>query len=102
VCAGKTGCSTPKGNHFGGSLNGQLPGAWKNGDTQGTINESAEYRDLNGFAVGSFARGPSNYTNNDPKNGTPIAGSKPQGVMGNWTVGNDHYQASGVFAGKRD
>jgi hypothetical protein len=57
---------------------------------------------LNGFAVGSFARGPSNYTNNDPKNGTPIAGSKPQGVMGNWTVGNDHYQASGVFAGKRD
>jgi hypothetical protein len=102
MCApGKANCSTPQGNHFGGKLNGQLPGAWQNGDANGEINQSAEYRDLNGFAVGSFARGPDNYDNGDPKTGTPIPGSKPQGVMGNWEVGNDHYQASGVFAGSR-
>jgi hypothetical protein len=45
------------------------------------------------------ARGPQNFTNGDPKTGKPIKGSVPQGVMGNWNVGNDHYKASGVFAG---
>jgi hypothetical protein len=86
--------NTSSGNHFGGPLNQKLP---ENPETL-----PAGARDINGFANGSFARGPSNYDNGDPKTGTPIKGSTPQGVMGNWQVGNDHYQASGVFAGKRN
>ena len=48
-----------------------------------------------GFAQGSFARGPNNYD----EAGKAKNGSVPQGVMGNWAVGNDNYRASGVFAG---
>jgi hypothetical protein len=87
--------STPKGNHFGGPLTSQR------GDNPN------EPSNLSGFALGSFARGPSNYTDNDPKNGTPIKGSTPQGVMRNWQVGTgpdtpagSRYQASGVFGGR--
>jgi hypothetical protein len=83
--------NTSKGNHFGGPLNQKLP------DKLNTLPEGA--RDINGFANGSFARGPTNY---DPETGAPIKGKTPQGVMGNWSVGNGRYQASGVFAGKRD
>jgi hypothetical protein len=64
--------STPKGNHFGGPLTSQR------GDNPN------EPSNLSGFALGSFARGPSNYTDNDPKNGTPIKGSTPQG---GWAIG---------------
>ena len=88
--------STSKGNHFGGPLNQKLP----EGPDAAQLPEGA--RDINGFAVGFFARGPDNYDNGNPKTGTPVKGSTPQGVMGNWQVGNDHYQASGVFAGKRN
>jgi hypothetical protein len=86
--------NTSSGNHFGGPLNQKLP------DNPDTLPAGA--RDINGFANGSFARGPSNYTGGNPETGTPIQGSQPEGVMGNWTVGNDRYQASGVFAGKRN
>jgi hypothetical protein len=93
--------STPSGNHFGGRLSGQLDVNGQNGQLP------PDARQLNGWAVGSFVRGPNNFTNNDPKNGTPIAGSTPQGVMGNWTVGTgpnaepgSRYEASGVFGGR--
>ena len=62
MCApGVTSCggNTPSGNHFGGPLSQKLP------ENPNTLPEGA--RDLNGFALGSFARGPSNYDNNDPK-----------------------------------
>jgi len=99
MCApGVTSCgpSTPSGNHFGGQLSGQLPTSWKNsGEVVSGEFPSGESRDASGFALGSFARGPSNYD----ANGNPIQGSTPQGVMGNWAVNNDHYKASGVFAG---
>ena len=41
---------------------------------------------MNGFAQGSFVKGPS---------------SPAQGVIGNWNVGNtsNHYSATGIFAG---
>jgi hypothetical protein len=84
MCApGVTACgtNTPGGNHFGGALNGQLP--------ENLV--SLTDRALEGFALGSFARGPENIG----------AGSIPQGVIGNWGVGNDHYMASGIFAGAR-
>ena len=42
--------------------------------------------DLQGFAQGSFVKGPN---------------SSAQGVMGNWNVGNNHYGATGVFAGSK-
>ena len=96
MCApGVSGCgtTTPKGNHFGGKLTGQLPG---NGQAGGLPRRT---RDSNGIALGSFARGPGNY---DPETGNPSRAAHPQGVMGNWGVGNDHYQASGIFAGKRN
>ncbi len=80
MCApGVTACGTPAGNHFGGALSGQLPE---------NLDLSAADRALEGFALGSFARGPKN-----------IGQSIPQGVIGNWGVGNDRYMASGVFAG---
>ncbi len=87
MCApGVAGCgaNTPSGNHFGGALTSR--GSNPNEPTN-----------LNGFAVGSFARGPSNYDDN----GNPRRGSTPDGAMGNFQVGNDSYRASGVFAGKR-
>jgi hypothetical protein len=90
--------NTSSGNHFGGPLNQRLQDP--NDPNRPLPPEGA--RDINGFANGSFARGPSNYTGGNPETGTPIKGSTPQGVMGNWQVGNDHYQASGVFAGKRN
>jgi hypothetical protein len=82
MCApGVTSCgtTTPGGNHFGGALSGQLPN---------NLDLSATDRTLEGFALGSFARGPEN-----------IGRSIPQGVIGNWGVGNDRYMASGIFAG---
>ncbi len=99
MCApGVSGCggSTPSGNHFGGKINGQLPNSGPSAELP------ADARNLDGFALGSFARGPDNFDNGDPKTGKPIKGSTPQGTMGNWQVGNDHYKASGVFAGKRN
>ncbi len=83
-----TGCgsNTPGGNHFGGSLTGQLPA---------NLNLSSAERNLTGFALGSFVRGPSNFDTN----GVAINRSIPQGVIGNWGVGNDRYLASGIFAG---
>ena len=96
MCApGVTACgtTTPSGNHFGGKLTGQLPADGQNGELPPGA------RDLDGFAVGSFTRGPGNY---DQETGKPIKGSIPQGVMGSWGVGNDRYQASGIFAGKRN
>ena len=96
MCApGVTACgtTTPSGNHFGGKLTGQLPENGQNGELPPGA------RDLDGFAVGSFTRGPDNY---NQETGKPIKGSIPQGVMGSWGVGNDHYQASGIFAGKRN
>jgi hypothetical protein len=90
MCApGVTSCgtNTPGGNHFGGKLTGELPA------TVGyQVNEA---RDLSGFALGSFVRGPSNFD----VNGVAINRSVPQGVIGNWAVGNDRYMASGIFAG---
>jgi hypothetical protein len=91
MCApGVTSCgtnNTPGGNHFGGALNGQLPASWQNGYSSGQVPINAQ--NLEGFALGSFARGPENIG----------GGSIPQGVIGNWGVGNDHYMASGIFAG---
>jgi hypothetical protein len=86
--------STPNGNHFGGPLTSRG-------------NNPNEPRDLNGFAVGSFARGSAKNDNGNPTTGTPVKGSTPQGVMGNWQVGTgpdtpagSRYQASGVFGGR--
>jgi hypothetical protein len=97
MCApGKTNCSTPEGNHFGGKLSGQLDANGQNGDLP------PDTRQLNGYALGSFVRGPNNY-----QNGEPVPGSRPQGVMGNWQVGTgpnapagSRYEASGVFGGR--
>jgi hypothetical protein len=87
MCApGVTACGTPAGNHFGGKLAGQLPEY---------LELSEQARDLEGFALGSFARGPNNFN----ADGVAIKGSIPQGVIGNWGVGNDRYMASGIFAG---
>ena len=90
MCApGVTSCggtATPAGNHFGGPLSGQLPNL-----------EPEIDRNLNGFALGSFARGPDNFDVNN----VAINRSIPQGVIGNWGVGNDRYMASGVFAGSQ-
>jgi hypothetical protein len=80
LCAPGKGCAMPSGNHFGGKLT-ESP----------TVGDKA----LDGFALGSFAKGPSNF-----ENGKPIKGSVPQGVLGNWGVGNEHYKASGIFAGR--
>ena len=91
MCApGVTSCgtNTPGGNHFGGALSGALPDTWQHGEATGQIPTDA--RNLNGFALGSFVRGPDNV-------GTER--SVPQGVIGNWGVGNDRYMASGIFAG---
>jgi hypothetical protein len=82
MCApGVTSCgtNTPSGNHFGGRLTGQLP-----------ANLEVD-RELNGFALGSFVRGPDNIG---------PGRTVPQGVIGNWAVGNDRYMASGIFAGR--
>jgi hypothetical protein len=89
MCApGVAGCgtNTPGGNHFGGPLSGQLPAS---------AQLTGDARNLSGFALGSFVRGPSNFD----INGNPISRSTPQGVIGNWGVGNNHYMASGIFAG---
>jgi hypothetical protein len=84
------GTNTPGGNHFGGKLTGSLPANWQNGYyNSGEVPEGA--RDLNGFALGSFVRGPSNV---GPER------TIPEGVIGNWAVGNDRYMASGIFAGR--
>jgi hypothetical protein len=40
-------------------------------------------------------RGPSNFNNDH----TPIPRSIPQGVIGNWNVGSERYNATGIFAG---
>ncbi len=53
--------------------------------------------DLSGSATGSFVRGPDNI-----KDGRIISGSKPQGVIGNWTVDSSKYTAGGIFGGSRD
>ena len=82
---------TPNGNHFGDPLKGQLPGTAQFG--QQPVPIDADYRDLNGFALGSFVRGPG------PDQAIPR--SVPAGVIGNWAVGNDRYMASGIFGGSR-
>jgi FecR protein len=55
------------------------------GDLAG-VNLPASLSGMNGFAQGSFVKGPS---------------SPAQGVIGNWNVGtlSNHYSATGVFAG---
>jgi hypothetical protein len=55
------------------------------GDLSG-VNLPASLSGMNGFAQGSFVKGPS---------------SPAQGVIGNWNVGNtsNHYSATGIFAG---
>jgi hypothetical protein len=80
------GTNTPGGNHFGGALSGTLPATAPGGAELIDIPEAD--RNLDGFALGSFARGPDN-----------IGRSIPQGVIGNWGIGNDRYMASGIFAG---
>jgi trimeric autotransporter adhesin len=73
-------------NQFGGPLslaNTNLP------------NNLSSLNGMTGSATGSFVRGPSNFNNN----GTPISGSTPQGVIGNWNVGSARYNANGIFAG---
>jgi hypothetical protein len=87
--------ATPNGNHFGGPLKGQLPNGFM---SEGL---TVAQRDLNGFALGSFVRGPTNYqvVNDAP---VPISRSIPQGVIGNWAVGGDRYLASGVFGAPRN
>jgi trimeric autotransporter adhesin len=71
-------------NQFGGTLSGKdLPD---------------NLSDLTGSANGSFVRGPDNF-NSD---GRIISGSKPQGVIGNWTVDSSKYTAGGIFGGSRD
>jgi hypothetical protein len=86
---------TPAGNHFGGPLTGQLPNNYlSEGFTE-------EQRKLNGFALGSFVRGETNYqVLNDTF--VPINRSVPQGVIGNWGAGNDRYMASGIFGASRN
>lgn len=86
--------NTPNGNHFGGPLKGTLPNF---GPSEGL---SPQAQALNGFALGSFVRGPSNYqTVGDLP--VPISRSIPQGAIGNWGIGNDRYMASGVFGASR-
>jgi hypothetical protein len=78
---------TPDGNHFGGPLKltnaSQLPVQLRN-----------EFTNFDGFALGSFVRGPTNYVE-----GVAVSGSTPQGVIGNWAIGSERYMASGIFAG---
>ncbi len=45
-------------------------------------------------AGSAFVRGPDNF-----RDGKPISGSKPQGVIGNWTVDSGRYTAGGIFGG---
>ncbi len=87
--------ATPNGNHFGGPLAGQLPAQY------GEIPIPEAARNLNGFALGSFVRGPDNY---QFVNDVPVAinRSVPQGVIGNWAIGGDRYLASGVFGASRN
>jgi hypothetical protein len=80
LCAPGQGCGTPQGNHFGGAITGQLPN---------------DLGSLSGWANGSFVRGPDNFNSQ----GQIISGSTPQGVIGNWHVGSERYNAAGVFGG---
>lgn len=59
------------GNHFSGPLSGQLP---------------SDLGSLSGSAAGSFAN-----------NGNTVAA----GVIGNWNIGNNAYNAAGIFAGAK-
>jgi hypothetical protein len=80
--------------HIDGGLTfqGQMstPGNLKNkfgGDLALTSpNIPANLNDVQGFAQGSFVKGP-----NHPA----------QGVMGNWSVGGANYGATGIFAGSK-
>jgi hypothetical protein len=69
-------------NKFSGELSGQ--------------NLPENLSDLSGSANGSFVRGPDNF-----KDGRAVSKSTPQGVIGNWNVGSERYQAGGIFAGSR-
>ncbi len=60
------------GNHFGGTIAGNLPNNLGN---------------LHGSARGSFV--------ND------LAGNRARGVIGNWNVKGHHYKATGIFGGSR-
>jgi hypothetical protein len=80
--------TTPQGNHFGGPL--------ALGNSAGLSEDlRTKLSDLGGFATGSFVAGPANFDANN----AVITGSKPQGVMGNWSGGNDKYKATGIFGG---
>jgi hypothetical protein len=92
---------TPGGLSFAGAMS--APGELATGKNQfsGSLSLATELpanlSDLNGMtgsATGSFVRGPSNFNN-----GSPISGSTPQGVIGNWHVGSERYSATGIFAG---
>jgi hypothetical protein len=67
-------------NQFNGSLSG--------------VDLPENLSDLSGSANGSFVRGPLNFVD-----GKAVKGSTPQGVIGNWKVGSERYNAAGVFGG---
>ena len=92
---------TPGGLTFTGAMSapGELTGKNEFGGPLALVNETLpnNLSDLNGMtgsATGSFVRGPINLNG-----GIPIKGSIPQGVIGNWNVGSEHYSATGIFAG---
>ena len=67
MCApGVPGCGTSAGNHFGGSIMGQLPASLGLSDST-----------LAGAASGLV--------------GQPLSGGLPDGIIGNWNVNNSHY-----------
>jgi hypothetical protein len=74
------------------TFQGQMstPGNLKNkfgGDLSLTSQDvPSNLSDLQGFAQGSFVKGPKN---------------PAQGVMGNWSVGGQNYGATGIFAGSK-
>jgi hypothetical protein len=92
---------TPGGLTFSGEMTtpGELTGKNKFGGPLSLANENLpeNLSDLNGItgsANGSFVRGPIDF-----RGGAPVSGRVPQGVIGNWNVGSERYNATGIFAG---
>jgi hypothetical protein len=76
MCAPGVGCGTAFGNHFGGPLTVKM-----------TDNLPNDLQSVRGSAIGSFVN-----------NGN----LKAAGVIGNWGVSNNHYGATGIFAGSKN
>ena len=74
-----------------------IPGDQASAQFNGALTGSLGQGSIAGSANGAFMRGPVNIN----AQGAPIVGSIPQGVAGNWNVGNDAYKAAGIFAGGR-